>query len=198
MLIAALTSLAVLVVAGFYVFTTTPSSAPHSNWMNDAWGYMGGMMGDRSTQTPAPTSTQNSAALPYFAIGVVVLIGVAIVGIGGLAYFLVLPEIRNTTKVPAPANAASTNAGQITQSSSLVTPYASVLKTLTDEERKVIEVLSSHDGKYLQKYIRKETNLSRLKTHRIVARLAERGIVSLERTGNTNTVLLSDWLKTAA
>jgi len=36
--------------------------------------------------------------------------------------------------------------------------------------------------------------LSRLQTHRVVARLAERGIVTLEKTGNTNQVLLADWL----
>ncbi len=72
---------------------------------------------------------------------------------------------------------------------------SAIVKTLSDEERKVIEVLNSHDGKYLQKYIRSEAGLSRLQTHRIVARLSERGIVTLEKTGNTNQVLLADWLK---
>jgi len=66
---------------------------------------------------------------------------------------------------------------------------------LTEDGRKVVEVLKAHEGKYLQKYIRKEAGLSRLQTHRVVARLAERGIVTLEKTGNTNTVLLANWLK---
>ena len=57
------------------------------------------------------------------------------------------------------------------------------------------EVLNAHNGKYLQKYIRNETGLSRLKTHRIIARLADRGIVSLEKTGNTNQVFLANWLQ---
>jgi uncharacterized membrane protein len=77
----------------------------------------------------------------------------------------------------------------------VTTPYTSVSKTLTSEERKVLDVLVSHNGKYLQKYIRAETELSRLKTHRIVSRLAERGIVTLERSGNTNEVRLSSWLQ---
>jgi uncharacterized membrane protein len=47
----------------------------------------------------------------------------------------------------------------------------------------------------LQKYIRKEAGLSRLKTHRILARLAVRGIVTLNKFGNTNEVQLTDWLK---
>jgi uncharacterized membrane protein len=51
-----------------------------------------------------------------------------------------------------------------------------------------------HQGKYLQKYIKAETGLNRLQTHRILARLADRGIVSLEKTGNTNEVKLADWL----
>lgn len=32
-----------------------------------------------------------------------------------------------------------------------------------------------------------------LKTHRIVARLAEKGIVAVERSGNTNQVSLGPW-----
>ena len=72
--------------------------------------------------------------------------------------------------------------------------YDSVTKTLTEEERKIINVLNNHNGKYLQKYITNETGLSRLQTHRIIARLAERGIVSLEKTGNTNQVYLANWL----
>jgi uncharacterized membrane protein len=71
----------------------------------------------------------------------------------------------------------------------------SVLKTLKEDERKVADFLINNDGKYLQKYVRKETGLSRLKTHRVLARLAERGIVTLEKTGNTNEVRIADWLK---
>jgi uncharacterized membrane protein len=56
-------------------------------------------------------------------------------------------------------------------------------------------VLAAHDGKYLQKFIVKETGLSKLKTHRIVSRLAERGIVTAVSSGNTNEVSLSPWLQ---
>jgi uncharacterized membrane protein len=55
--------------------------------------------------------------------------------------------------------------------------------------------LNVHEGKYLQKSIRGEAGLSRLQTHRVVARIAERGIVTLEKMGNTNQVVLADWLK---
>jgi uncharacterized membrane protein len=66
---------------------------------------------------------------------------------------------------------------------------------LKPDKKKVLEVLIANDGKYLQKYIRKEAGLSRLEVHRILSRLAERGMVSLKKSGNTNEVVLADWLK---
>jgi uncharacterized membrane protein len=188
-LIVSLTSLIALTVIGFAVFA---SGSQSSDWMSDMWnqmggGGMGGMMGGTE-----PTTPQNSA-LPYFGVAFVVLIGVTIVGVAGLAYFLAFPEFRTGV---APVICDTTQANSIKQATqSQCTPLESVVKTLTDEERKVIEVLKLHDGKYLQKYIRKEAGLSRLKTHRILARFSERGLVTLEKTGNTNQVSLASWLK---
>jgi hypothetical protein len=175
LLIGSLISLAILMVAGFYVL----SSPYPSNWISDMWGHMGGMMGgtDLPVQNPA---------LPYFNAAFIVLMGVAIVGLGGLVYFIAFPEIKRTKKTDGSKTPSAQNGD---------TAYDAIMKTLTDEERKVIQVLNAHNGKYLQKYIRKEAGLSRLKTHRILARLADRDIVTLKKTGNTNEVQLSDWLK---
>jgi uncharacterized membrane protein len=178
LLIASLVSLTVLIIVGFYVLAASPYP---SNWMSDMWRHMGGMMG--GTQVTA----QNPASL-YFGILFIILVGIAIVSVGGLVYFLAFPEIKTTETV------AKASAKQLPTQNS-IKPYESVVKTLTDEERKVIGVLKAHDGKYLQKYIRKEAGLSRLKTHRIIARLADRGILTLEKFGNTNQVLLADWLR---
>jgi uncharacterized membrane protein len=57
----------------------------------------------------------------------------------------------------------------------------------------VVSVLKVHGGTYLQKFIRLETGMSRLKTHRVVATLSERGIVRIEKRGNTNVVSLAKW-----
>ena len=177
--IASLASLVAVVIVGYYALA---ASYPY-NWM----GQMGGMMsGYGGTQA----QVQNAAA-PYFGVVFVVLVGVAVVGVGGLVYFVAFPEIRTGRHVAQPV----LESAEQTSPEDSASPYASVLKTLTEDERKVVEVLTSHGGKYLQKYIRKDAGLSRLQTHRIVARLAERGIVSLEKTGNTNTVLLANWLK---
>jgi hypothetical protein len=176
LLIASLVSLLVLTVVGFYVFTASPYP---SNWISDMWGHVGGMMG--GSQVPV-----QNPAVPYFGVLFLVFVGVAIVSVGGLVYFLVFPEIKTTHAVASAEQLSSQNSA---------TAYDAIVKTLTDEERRVIQVLKVHGGKYLQKYTRKEAGLSRLKTHRIVARLAERGIVTLEKSGNTNEVLLANWLR---
>jgi uncharacterized membrane protein len=93
----------------------------------------------------------------------------------GVIYFLVLPEMKNYV---------SGNGAHAT---------SVVLRTLKPEERKVVSVLDAHGGAYLQKFISKEAGLSRLKTHRVIAALSERGIVHAEKQGNTNEVTLVKW-----
>jgi uncharacterized membrane protein len=191
-LILLVTAAAALIAAtaiGFAVFAQTAQNDPY-DWMSQMWGGsgsgyggMGGMMG----QTPTPTP-ETDALLPMFGVTFAVLIAIAIVGVVGISYYLVYPQIRSG---PDAAQLEATAANQ----APAVDAYESVAKTLTDDERKVIDSLKAHDGRYLQKYIKAETGLSRLQTHRILARLSERGIVSLEKTGNTNQVTLAGWLK---
>jgi len=96
----------------------------------------------------------------------------------GVIYFLVLPEMK-TYYAPGNGNGRKNT--------------AVVLKTLKPEERSIVNVLDAHGGTYLQKYITREADLSRLKTHRVVAALSERGIVQVEKYGNTNQVKLAKW-----
>ena len=70
-----------------------------------------------------------------------------------------------------------------------------VLRVLNNDERKVIETLVAEGGTMLQKDIRWKTGLSRVKTHRILFRLAKRGIVSAEKYYNTNKITLANWLR---
>ncbi len=147
----------------------------------------------------------------YFWVAFIVLVGVVVVGLVGLAYYFAVPEIHASA---APVVCDAVPKGNVVQENvapqepkteqppkmeqkqeAACTPLESIVKTLSEDERKVVDVLAAHDGKYLQKYIRNEVGLSRLQTHRIVARLAEHGIVTLEKQGNTNQVLLADWLK---
>jgi hypothetical protein len=184
LLITAVASLIAATVIGFAIFSTPQDQY---SWMGQMWGSgnsngHGGMMG----QTPTPTTTVNTM-LPYYGVLFAVLIAVAVIGVVGVSYYLIYPQIRMGQAQPPIALTQPQSAG-------VVSAYESVSKTLTDDERKIINVLQLHQGKYLQKYIKAETGLNRLQTHRILARLADRGIVSLEKTGNTNEVKLADWL----
>jgi uncharacterized membrane protein len=126
------------------------------------FGGMGGMM----EQTGQSQTTQASAnsLLPCFGVSITVMVGVTVVGIACLAYCFLHLQVRMGA---VQFQLSVQNASQ--QTANGVTAYESVSKTLTDEERKIINVLNSHNGKYLQKYIRNETGLSRLKTDRIIA-----------------------------
>ena len=169
--------LVVLLIAGF-VFTPATTTPNQSGWVDNMWSCMGDWM--------SGSYTTNDPFLATWGILLIVTVFLVILGIGGVVYFFLFPEIRNITPTM-----------QTTETSKSDKPssFESVLKTLNEEERKVINVLKSHDGKYLQKYIRQDTGLSRLKTHRILSRFAERGIVSLRKSGNTNEVILAEWLK---
>ncbi len=120
--------------------------------------------------------------------GVVVLFVLVIVGVVGLGYFLAFPEIR-TSAAPQPEAPIAGQRGGSEMS------WAVLMRTSNPEEKKVLEVLAAHDGSYLQKFVVKEAGLSRLKTHRIVSRLSERGVVTVERSGNTNQVSLAPWVR---
>jgi hypothetical protein len=67
-----------------------------------------------------------------------------------------------------------------------------ILKDLTTEERKVVNVLLGHGGRYSQKNLRVEAGLSWLQANRIVSHLSERGVVALEKSGGSIDVILKD------
>lgn len=117
--------------------------------------------------------------VPFFAILAPLLFFITVLAsVVGVVYFLVIPEIRTYYET---AQASSMGAAQM------------IMRTLKPDEQRVIRVLEAHGGRYLQKYISKEAELSKLKTHRTIARFAERGIVRVEKRGNTNEVCLANW-----
>ena len=175
LLILSIFSLITLFLVMVYVL---PSSQTQPDWWNDMWGHMGGMMGG--------TDSDSSPYSIYFGILFAVVVAIVIVSAVGLIYFIMIPEIKTSNELLQNTNI---------QNSSNSSAYESVLKTLNEDEKKVLNVLRNHDGKYLQKYIRNEAKLSRLKTHRVLARFSERGMVSLQKSGNTNEVTLAKWLK---
>ena len=116
------------------------------------------------------------AGLPFvIPLSSLLFLLVVLASVVGVIYFLVVPEMKSYVS------------GNEKETASVV------LRTLKPDERRVVGVLHAHGGTYLQKYITKEAGLSRLKTHRVVAALSERGIVRVEKKGNTNEVSIVDW-----
>jgi len=188
-----------LALAGWYLAVTSPSFYG-SSWMSQMWGPhlgtdgnyggMGGMMGSGGGTTTS-----------YLWLVPVALIAIVAVSVIGVFFYLAFPQLRyvkRTCELPNTNNVSvepvKSDTGAIPNS--VVEPTCSVvLKTMTPEEQKVLNVLVAHQGKYLQKYVGKEAGLSRLKTHRIVARFAQRGIVTVTEFGNTNEIVVSDWVR---
>ncbi len=144
-------------------------------------GMMEQMMGNQyagGAVAPMPTAVWVAVAALF-----VLIVG----GIVGFVYYLAVPEIKSGGEdpitTPAKSRRSETNEN-----------WQTVLRTSKPDERKILEVLAAHDGAYLQKFIVKESNLSKLQTHRIVSRFAERGIVTATKSGNTNEIRLAPWL----
>jgi hypothetical protein len=188
-----------LALVGWYLAATSPSYY-ESSWMGQMWGPhlgsgenyggMGGMMGNGAGTTS------------YLWIIPVALIAIVAVSIIGVVFYLAFPQLRYVKRTCEQPNTISLTVNPVKSDVKLVgsstfepNTCEVVLKTMTTEEQKVLNVLIAHQGKYLQKYVSKEAGLSRLKTHRIVARFAERGIVTVTEFGNTNEIVVSDWVK---
>ncbi len=123
--------------------------------------------------------TPRSIWLVFFAVPLVVAVAV-------LAYALAFPELSGEKPREKPSSVPTVEKGEFA--------LDAVLRVLNDDEKKVIETLVAEDGTMLQKDIRWKSGLSRVKTHRILFRLAKRGIVSAEKHYNTNKITLADWL----
>ncbi len=109
-----------------------------------------------------------------------------VVVVAVLGYALVFPELSEKKPKEKPSSIPAVERGE--------SALDAVLRVLNEDERKVIETLVAEGGMMLQKDIRWKTGLSRVKTHRILFRLAKRGIVSAEKYYNTNKIVLADWL----
>jgi uncharacterized membrane protein len=112
--------------------------------------------------------------IPIISVPVIFVIGL-------LAYSALFPEIKQKPSTPAVSPERQES-------------LAAVLKVLKDDEKKVVELLMNNGGTMLQRDIGRKTGFSRVKTHRILYRLAARGIVTAEKYYNTYKITLAEWL----
>ena len=64
------------------------------------------------------------------------------------------------------------------------------LRFLTIEEQRIVLKIKEEKGKTLQSHLSREPGMNRLKVHRILSKLAQRGVVVIEGHGKTNTIYL--------
>ncbi|BBE42020.1 helix-turn-helix transcriptional regulator [Conexivisphaera calida] len=113
------------------------------------------------------------AGIPFFMpLTFLMFLAMTLAGSVGVIYFIVMPEI-----------ARGRGGSEL--------DVEGLMKFLLPDERRIVQILVEHGGEYLQKSISREAGFTRLRTHRAIARLAQRGIVSVERSGNTNLVRLA-------
>ena len=161
-----------VLVASWYILSYRGGGISPAGMMGQMMGYQYG---------------QGSGMPEYVWVPGVALLAASVLGVVGLAYYLTVPPIK--AAVPG-----ASGLGQPPAPAPQHANWGVLMRTSKPEERRVLEIVASHQGSYLQKFIVKESGLSRLKTHRVVSRLAERGIVTAEKTGNTNMIRLASWL----
>ena len=66
-----------------------------------------------------------------------------------------------------------------------------ILNFLTGQEKKVIETLMENEGKVQQYELSHLPNLNKLKTHRILINLEQKGVLHKEKLGKINKIVLN-------
>ncbi len=69
-----------------------------------------------------------------------------------------------------------------------------ILNFLTEHERAIIETLIKNNGNAFQYELNRISGLTRVKTHRIIQNLEEKGIIHKETYGKVNKIILNSEL----
>jgi predicted transcriptional regulator len=67
-----------------------------------------------------------------------------------------------------------------------------ILNLLNDNERKIVKKLTTQNSASLQSEISRMDNMGKVKSHRTIKDLTRKGIVSVEKMGNTNYIHLTE------
>lgn len=110
-----------------------------------------------------------------------------------IAFAVIMNYAYPPIPVSLPASSSAQPTAQVSNQPS--SSIDVIMRILKPEELRVINVIRDAGGMIRQSDITRHTNFSRLKVHRIIARLAERGIIRVERSGKTNNIYLAEWFK---
>ncbi len=70
-----------------------------------------------------------------------------------------------------------------------------LLRFLNPDEKKLVNALIENNGKVLQAEITRLPGMSKLKSHRVIQRLIDRGVIEKETLGKTNVVRFTKEIK---
>jgi len=106
--------------------------------------------------------------VPVFILG-----GIAI---GAAVFFFMTSKLENKKK----------DAEKIAQT---------LIQFLNKDEKLVVQKILENDGKAFQSEISRIEGIGKLKSHRIIQRLSDRGVIEIEKHGKTNIIKLSKNIK---
>ncbi|MDH5450930.1 MAG: hypothetical protein OEX77_08555 [Candidatus Bathyarchaeota archaeon] len=72
--------------------------------------------------------------------------------------------------------------------------FEGAMKVLREDEKEVCMAIWKEGGTALQKDVRWATKLSKVQTHRVITRLADRGVINVRKEGGRNRLSLASWL----
>lgn len=70
-----------------------------------------------------------------------------------------------------------------------------ILKFLSPEEKKLVNLLVENNGKILQAEATRLPGMNKVKSHRVVQKLLDKGVLEKERIGKTNVIKFSGEIK---
>ena len=97
-----------------------------------------------------------------------VLISIAL-AVGAGTYYLMAGKVESTRK-------SAVKTGEL------------VLKFLGPQERKVVDLLIKNKGKLYQSEISRTEGMTKLKSHRVIQKLSDRGVIQIQENGKTNII----------
>ncbi len=70
-----------------------------------------------------------------------------------------------------------------------------VLKFLDSREKKVVDLLIKNQGKTLQSEVSRSEGMGKLKSHRVIQKLSDKGVIEIQKNGNTNILRFKPEIK---
>ena len=102
--------------------------------------------------------------------------------IGIVAYSMIFPEIM------------SEKDEKLNPEEGFPDSFEGIMKVLREDERNVCMAILKEGGTAMQKDVRWMTGLSKVKTHRVVARLSSRGVITVSKEDRRNRLSLAPWI----